>query len=99
MKKFHIAIGVANIEQSIADYSLRLEQQPQIVIHGEYALWRTETLNFSIRKTEEKTGTIRHLGWEDSNADQFTQEVDSNGIIWERFNEEEQLKEIARVWP
>lgn len=99
MKKFHIAISVSDIEQSIVDYSLRLEQQPQIVVNGEYALWRTGMLNFSIRKTTEKVGTIRHIGWEDSNVDEFTQEADVNGIVWEKFNEEAQLKEIVRVWP
>ena len=99
MKKFHIAISVANIEQSIADYSLRLEKQPEIVIHGEYALWRTEILNFSIRTTKEKIGTVRHIGWEDPDATGFTKETDVNGVIWENFNEKEQLKEINSVWP
>ncbi len=99
MKKFHIAIGVFNIEQSIIDYSLRLGQQPQIIIDGEYALWRTDILNFSIRKTKEQNGTVRHLGWEDSTVDKFSSEIDTNGIIWEKFNEEEQVKEIISTWP
>jgi uncharacterized protein YunC (DUF1805 family) len=92
MKKFHIAIGVSNVEQSIVDYSLRLEQEPQLVIKGEYALWRTGSLNFSIRKTMNTVGTtvgtIRHLGWEDSDVITFTKETDSNGIVWEKFNED-----------
>ncbi len=99
MKKFHIAIGVSNIARSIIDYSLRLGQQPEVVINGEYALWRTDTLNFSIRKTKEQIGIIRHLGWEDSTADGFSSEKDVNGIVWEKFNEQEQLKEIATTWP
>jgi hypothetical protein len=99
MKKFHIAISVSNIEQSILDYSRRLGQQPQIVINGKYALWRTDILNCSIRKTKEQSGTIRHIGWEDSNVNEFSSDTDVNGIIWEQFSEEEQLKEIASVWP
>ena len=99
MKKFHIAIGVFNIEQSIVDYSARLGQQPQIVIDEEYALWRTDILNFSIRKIKENNGIIRHLGWEDSTAEKFSSETDINGIIWENFNEDEQIKEIVSTWP
>ncbi len=99
MKKFHIAIGVTDIEQSIEDYSSRLGQRPQIVINGEYALWRTDSLNFSIRKTRADMGVVRHIGWEDSEVNGFTTEKDVNGIIWERFNEQEQLKEIAGTWP
>lgn len=41
-----MAIDVSNIEQSVSVYSLRLAQQPNVVIPNEYVLWRTPTLNF-----------------------------------------------------
>lgn len=99
MKKFHIAIAVSDIERSIADYSKRLEHLPQIIIPGEYALWRTEFLNVSIRKIEDASGIVRHLGWEDPDANKFTMEKDVNGLVWEHFNAEHQLEEIHQAWP
>lgn len=100
MKKFHIALGVADIKQSVTDYTKRLGQEPNVVIEGEYALWRTETLNFSIRKTtNSEIGKLRHMGWEDDNAVGFTSEKDVNGVVWEYFNVQEQEKEIRETWP
>lgn len=29
----------------------------------------------------------------------FSQETDVNGILWESFNEENQLQEIRDLWP
>ena len=100
MKKLHIAISTNNIEQSIKDYSNRLAAEPCSHIVGEYALWRTESLNVSIRHDpESKTGSLRHLGWEDASANEFTQDVDVNGIVWERFNAQNQADEINDIWP
>ncbi len=99
MKRIHIAIGVSDIARSVEDYSQRLGGRPSVVIPNEYALWRTEHLNFSIRRVSELPGTLRHLGWEDPSVANFTQETDPNGIIWERFNAELQAKEIKDAWP
>ena len=100
MKKFHIALGVADIKQSVADYKKRLGQEPNVIIEGEYALWRIETLNFSIRKTtDSEIGKLRHVGWEDDNTVGFTSEKDVNGVVWEYFNVQEQDKEIRETWP
>jgi len=99
MKKFHIAIGVSNIAASIEDYSRRFGCAPSVVVPNEYALWRTDGVNFSIRSVSEKAGALRHLGWEDETAMQFSHEIDVNGIVWERFNEELQKKEIRDTWP
>lgn len=100
MKKLHIAISTNNIEQSIKDYSNRLAAEPCSHIAGEYALWRTESLNVSIRHDpESKTGSLRHLGWEDASVNEFTQDVDVNGIVWERFNAQNQADEINDIWP
>ena len=98
MKRFHIAIGVADIAPSIDDYTARLGALPCVVVPGEYALWRTEALNVSIRRTG-GVGTLRHLGWEDPSAPSFSKDTDVNGIIWERFNAEQQEREILDTWP
>jgi extradiol dioxygenase family protein len=98
-KKFHIAVAVNDIEATVREYSHRLGAAPTLVVADEYALWRTETLNFSIRKTKEASGAVRHIGWEDPTAIGFTRETDANGLLWERFTEQDQQAEIARLWP
>lgn len=98
MKKFHIAIGVKDIGISISEYTKRLGQKPVFIQENEYALWRTETLNFSIRKSDDPSNTIRHLGWEDPDAKEFSEEKDVNGIIWEHFSAEQQATEIRDLW-
>ena len=100
MRKLHIAIGTSNIEASVQDYSARFGQNPKVVIPGEYALWRTDTVNFSIRKvSDHESGKLRHLGWEDSSSMVFATETDVNGILWEHFSPEQQIKEIKETWP
>jgi len=100
MKKLHLAIATNKIEQTIQDYNLRLDCEPCSYIKNEYALWRTESLNLSVRQDSNcKPGELRHLGWEDSDAAAFSQEIDVNGIIWERFSAEQQADEINELWP
>ncbi len=98
-RRFHIALGVADVALSVEDYSRRLGLPPDVIVSGEYALWRTETVNFSIRRAPDKPGTLRHLGWEDESATAFSQDSDANGIVWERFSAAQQLKEINDAWP
>jgi hypothetical protein len=100
MKRFHLALGVVNIEPSVLDYSQRLGQDPNVVIPHEYALWRTDTLNLSIRKVSaEESRKLRHLGWETPDAIEFSTEMDSNGILWEHFTAHQQADEINQIWP
>lgn len=100
MKKFHIAISTNNIEASVADYSKRLGTAPCSYIVNEYALWRTQSLNVSVRQDAScACGELRHFGWEDSSATQFSQDTDVNGIIWEHFSAEQQAEEINELWP
>lgn len=99
-RKIHIAIATTDIAQTIEDYSRRLGKDPCVVIDGEYALWRTDSINMSIRQDKKcKTGELRHLGWEDPNAVAFTEDVDVNGIVWENFNAVHQADEIKDAWP
>ena len=100
MKKFHIALGVTHIEESVRDYSLRLGQEADVVIPGEYALWRTQTLNVSIRRVPLKdSAKLRHLGWENPEAEEFTKTLDCNGLLWEEFSAHQQALEIEKTWP
>jgi hypothetical protein len=100
MRRFHIALSVADIEASVPEYSRRLGCDPQIVVSNEYALWRTGTVNFSIRSVPaSQAGALRHLGWEDPDAGAFSTETDVNGLLWERFAPEHQRDEILTIWP
>lgn len=100
MKRFHIAISTSNIDESVKDYTRRLGTEPVSVIAGEYALWRTETLNVSIRQDPTTpSGALRHLGWEDPEATGFSSDTDCNGILWERFAARHQNDEILEIWP
>ena len=100
MKKLHIAISTNKINETIVDYSKRLGTVPCSFIPNEYALWRTEFLNLSIRQDPECTpGELRHLGWEDALTPEFSQETDVNGIVWESFSAQQQADEINELWP
>lgn len=97
-QRLHIALSVTDIGASVKDYSRRLAAEPCTVVSGEYALWRTETMNFSIRQSE-AAGVLRHLGFEDAAADAFTEDTDCNGLVWERFTAQQQAQEINDLWP
>ncbi|UZJ43204.1 hypothetical protein OOT55_11140 [Marinimicrobium sp. C6131] len=100
VKKLHIAISTDKITETVSDYSQRLNAEPSLVVPGEYALWRTATLNLSVRQDAKvDPGSLRHLGWEDPSAEEFTQDVDVNGIVWEQFNADLQAEEINELWP
>jgi hypothetical protein len=100
MRKIHLAIATNDIEATIADYSRRLDCHPCVVVPHEYALWRTKTVNLSIRRDSLcRPGELRHLGLEDATATAFTQSTDVNGILWENFTAEQQAAEIQAAWP
>jgi hypothetical protein len=100
MKKLHISISTNKLDESIKEYSERLGQGPCSFISNEYALWRTETLNVSIRRDKDcLPGMLRHLGWEDDSALEFSSEIDVNGITWEKFSAKQQADEINELWP
>jgi len=100
MKRIHIALSTNNIEKTVEDYSQRLGLNPCTVVSGEYALWRTDILNLSIRQDPKaQSGELRHLGWEDSEATEFSTDTDVNGILWESFNAKQQAIEINETWP
>lgn len=99
MRKLHIALGVSSLSDSIADYTQRLSAQPCVIVPNEYALWRTDAVNLSIRQIPSgEVPGLRHLGWEDA-LSCFSETRDCNGIVWEEFNAEQQLLEILALWP
>ena len=100
MKRFHLALSTADITATIIDYNKRLGFPPCVIIPGEYALWRNDCLNISVRlDTDCKPGELRHLGWETPAAAGFTETIDVNGITWEEFTAEQQAQEIEAIWP
>lgn len=98
MKRFHIALAVQNLQDSIADYSIRLGQKPNAVVPEKYAMWRTDQLNFSINQMPERAGQLRHIGFEDDLAEAFTSSFDVNNIEWERFSPEHQNARIVEMY-
>lgn len=100
MKKLHLAIATHNLVASVRDYTARLGCEPCVVVENQYALWRTETVNMSVRLDVLcKPGELRHLGWEDAQAVEFTSTEDVNNIVWEHFSAPQQAQEIEQEWP
>ncbi len=100
MNKFHIAISTKDLQQTRGDYTRRLGKEPCVYVPNAYALWRTDSLNFSVRQeATASSGQLRHLGWEDASAAQFATETDANGIVWEKFTAQQQADEINDLWP
>ena len=98
MKRFHIALAVANLDNSIADYSLRLGEEPTVVVSEKYAMWRTDTLNFSINQIPDRAGQLRHVGFEDESVQGFSSDYDTNGLEWELFSPQAQDQKIVEIY-
>jgi len=98
MKRFHIALAVKSLEDSIADYNKRLGKEPTAIVPGKYAMWRTDLLNFSINELPGKAGLLRHIGFEDDQADGFSSSRDVNEIEWELFSERDQDERIVEMY-
>jgi catechol 2,3-dioxygenase-like lactoylglutathione lyase family enzyme len=62
MKRLHVHVSVADLEQSIQFYSTLFAAEPTVTKH-DYAKWLLEDprVNFAISKRSSETG-IRHLG-------------------------------------
>ena len=100
MRKIHVAISAGDIERTVGDYTQRLGCDPCVVVPGEYALWRTDAVNLSVRcDPTVPSGSLRHLGWEDPAANEFSTDIDVNGIVWEYFSAAQQADEIEDAWP
>ena len=98
MKRFHIALAVRDLDESIQDYSARLGQPPTAVVPGAYAMWRTDLLNFSINQSPSRAGELRHVGFEDDDAPEYSSSTDCNGLMWEAFSAKEQDQRIVSTY-
>jgi hypothetical protein len=98
VKRFHIAIAVADLEASIGEYSRRLGQPATVIVQGKYAMWRTELLNFSINQNPDQTGQLRHIGFEEDGIEGFSSSRDINGIEWELFSPATQDAKIVETY-
>lgn len=100
VRRIHLAISTEDVDRTVEDYTRRLGFDPCVVVPGEYALWRSDTVNLSVRHdTTVAAGSLRHLGWEDSAATEFSTDRDVNGIVWEYFSAAHQADEIKDAWP
>lgn len=97
--RVHVAIAVDDVEGSIDEYSELTGVEPELVIEGEYALWRTSVLNLAVRHVPGAAGAVRHLGFELEGPDSFRERIDRNGLVWETFSYVAQLDEIEAAWP
>ena len=98
MRRFHIALAVKDLGESIRDYSGRLGAAPTVVVAGKYAMWRNDQMNFSINQIPERAGQLRHLGFEDEAARGFSSDHDVNGIEWELFSPKAQDDKILEIY-
>jgi len=95
MKRFHLAIAVEDFGASLEAYSRRLSAAPELLVPGRFALWRTELLNVTISCKPGQAAGLRHVGFEDVSVSTPYEERDLNGIIWEYFSADAQMKELA----
>jgi hypothetical protein len=98
VRRFHIALAVSDLTASMRDYSAHLGVEPTAVVAGKYAMWRTPQLNFSINQMPQRAGQLRHLGFEDSAAGEFSSDHDVNGIEWELFSPQAQDEKVVEVY-
>jgi catechol 2,3-dioxygenase-like lactoylglutathione lyase family enzyme len=63
LKRFHVHVGVSNIEQSVAFYSTLFAASPT-VLKDDYAKWMLEDprVNFAISSTEHTAVGVEHIG-------------------------------------
>ncbi|RVQ68781.1 glyoxalase/bleomycin resistance/dioxygenase family protein [Croceicoccus ponticola] len=63
MKRFHVHVGVTNIQRSIAFYSSLFGAQPGVV-KSDYAKWMLDDphINFAISMREDAAKGIEHIG-------------------------------------
>lgn len=72
MKRFHVHVGVADLDKSIAFYSTLFAADPT-VRKSDYAKWMLDDprVNFAISQRENGAG-VRHLGIQVENAEELS---------------------------
>ncbi|PKB19537.1 catechol 2,3-dioxygenase-like lactoylglutathione lyase family enzyme [Novosphingobium kunmingense] len=74
MKRFHVHVGVADIDQSIAFYSGLFGQEPSVT-KPDYAKWMLEDprVNFAISQKCGAAKGVEHLGLQVDDASELTE--------------------------
>ena len=74
MKRFHLHVGVTDIDQSVAFYSQLFGAQPSVV-KPDYAKWMLEDprINFAISMREGAAKGIEHVGLQVENAEELAE--------------------------
>lgn len=74
MKRFHVHVGVENLDASIAFYAGLFGQQPSVV-KADYAKWMLDDprVNFAISHQQTATPGIEHLGLQVDNEAELTE--------------------------
>ena len=72
MKRLHVHVGVADLDQSVRFYSTLFGSEPTVV-KGEYAKWMLEDprVNFAISSGQHANKGIEHLGIQVESADEL----------------------------
>ena len=74
MKRFHVHVGVENLDQSIAFYSTLFDASPTVT-RTDYAKWMLDDphVNFAISSNGHAAKGIEHLGIQAETADELTE--------------------------
>lgn len=74
MKRFHVHVGVENLEQSIAFYTGLFGAEPSVT-KADYAKWMLEDprINFAISQREGALKGVEHLGLQVDDQDELAQ--------------------------
>lgn len=77
MKRFHMHVGVTDIDQSVAFYSQLFGAEPSVV-KPDYAKWMLEDprINFAISMREDAVKGIEHVGLQVENAEELAEVYD-----------------------
>ena len=72
MKRLHVHVGVADLDQSVRFYSTLFGSEPTVV-KGDYAKWMLEDprVNFAISSGQHANKGIEHLGIQVESADEL----------------------------
>ena len=77
MKRFHLHVGVTDIDQSVAFYSQLFGAEPSVV-KPDYAKWMLEDprINFAISMRDGAVKGIEHVGLQVENAEELAEVYD-----------------------
>ena len=74
MKRFHVHVGVTDLDRSIAFYNELFGSEPSVT-KADYAKWMLEDprINFAISAREDAAKGVEHVGLQVENADELAE--------------------------